>query len=53
MQARGQSFFVSLFLTRFADQILLFIVPLVVFKVSGSVTWSGIAFFCETLPRYL
>ncbi|MGI4857074.1 MAG: MFS transporter [Janthinobacterium lividum] len=53
MRARDQSFFVSLFLTRFADQIVLFIVPLVVFKVSGSVAWSGIAFFCETLPRYL
>ncbi|MBW0445148.1 MFS transporter [bacterium M00.F.Ca.ET.228.01.1.1] len=52
MQTRGR-FFVSLFLTRFADQILLFIVPLVVFKVSGSVAWSGIAFFCETFPRYV
>lgn len=53
MHVSNRIFFVSLFLTRFGDQILLFIVPLVVFKISGSVTWSGIAFFCEALPRYV
>ncbi|MBB2931323.1 MFS transporter [Paraburkholderia silvatlantica] len=44
--------YLSLLLTRLADQILLFTVPLVVFKLSGSAAWSGIAFFCEALPRY-
>jgi MFS family permease len=35
-----------------ADQILLFLVPLVIFQITGSVGWSGMAFFLETLPRY-
>ncbi|CAB3756502.1 MFS transporter [Paraburkholderia humisilvae] len=52
MQAHHRFLFISLLLTRLADQILLFIVPLVVFKVSGSAAWSGVAFFCEALPRY-
>lgn len=46
-------FFISLFLSRLADQVLLFIVPLVVFEVTGSVAWSGLAFTVETLPRFL
>src|SRR5216684_6619075 len=53
MKASNRYFFVSLFISRFADQILLFVVPLVVFRISGNVTWSGIAFFCETLPRFV
>ncbi|MBO0345356.1 MFS transporter [Roseibium limicola] len=53
MLARHKAFFVSLFLTRLADQILLFLVPLVVFQITGSVSWSGLAFFAETLPRYV
>jgi MFS family permease len=47
------AFFGSLFLSRLADQILLFLVPLVVYKTTGSVAWSGAAFFVETLPRFL
>ncbi|NVZ50553.1 MFS transporter [Pseudomonas sp. B6002] len=47
------AFFVSLFLSRLADQILLFIVPLIVFQSTGSVSWAGLAFFVESLPRYL
>ncbi|WP_455884660.1 MFS transporter [Pseudomonas spelaei] len=47
------AFFVSLFLSRLADQILLFIVPLMVFQTTGSVSWAGLAFFVESLPRYL
>lgn len=47
------AFFVSLFLSRLADQILLFIVPLVVFQTTQSVAWAGLAFFVESLPRYL
>ena len=47
------AFFVSLFLSRLADQILLFIVPLIVFQTTNSVAWAGLAFFIESLPRYL
>ncbi|NCE83352.1 MFS transporter [Pseudomonas sp. Q1] len=47
------AFFVSLFLSRLADQILLFIVPLIVFQTTQSVAWAGFAFFVESLPRYL
>ena len=47
------AFFVSLFLSRLADQILLFIVPLIVFQTTGSVAWAGLAFFVESLPRFL
>ncbi|MGB3125499.1 MAG: MFS transporter [Pseudomonas sp.] len=47
------AFFVSLFVSRLADQILLFIVPLIVFQSTQSVAWAGLAFFIESLPRYL
>ncbi|MBS7845260.1 MFS transporter [Pseudomonas fluorescens] len=47
------AFFVSLFLSRLADQILLFIVPLIVFQTTQSVSWAGLAFFVESLPRFL
>ncbi|SOE95778.1 Major Facilitator Superfamily protein [Burkholderia sp. D7] len=53
MRINYQAFFASLFLSRLADQILLFLVPLVVFQTTQKVTWSGIAFFIEALPRYL
>ncbi|MBI3503949.1 MAG: MFS transporter [Proteobacteria bacterium] len=49
----NRSFLASLFLSRLADQILLFLVPLVVYRMTGSVAWSGAAFFIETLPRYV
>ncbi|WP_321909725.1 MFS transporter [Paraburkholderia sp. J11-2] len=52
MRGHLRLLYLSLLLTRLADQILLFTVPLVVFKLSGSAAWSGIAFFCEALPRY-
>lgn len=52
MRAAQSSFFVSLFLARLADQVLLFLVPLVVFQTTHSVSMSGIAFFVETLPRF-
>ncbi len=51
--AGGLLFYASLFFSRLADQILLFLVPLVVFETTGSVAWSGIAFTLETLPRFL
>lgn len=53
MGLKHQAFFYSLFLSRLADQILLFLVPLVIFQLTGSVVWSGAAFFLETLPRFL
>ncbi|MGF7208440.1 MFS family permease [Skermanella aerolata] len=52
MELKHQAFFQSLFISRLADQILLFLVPLVIFQITGSVGWSGVAFFLETLPRY-
>ena len=52
--SRGHgAFYCSLFLSRLADQILLFLVPLVVFQITQSAAWSGVAFFAETLPRFL
>src|SRR4051794_1465194 len=53
MGLKHQAFFYSLFLSRLADQIILFLVPLVIFQLTGSVAWSGAAFFLETLPRFL
>ncbi|MFR0715849.1 MFS transporter [Enterobacterales bacterium BD_CKDN230030183-1A_HGKHYDSX7] len=47
------AFFTSLFLSRLADQILLFIVPLVVFQTTNSASLAGLAFFAESLPRFL
>lgn len=47
------AFFVSLFLSRLADQILLFIVPLLVFQTTQSASLTGLAFFAEALPRFL
>src|SRR5450830_1899942 len=47
------AFFISLFLSRLADQILLFIVPLVVFQTTNSASWAGLAFFVESLPQFL
>jgi MFS family permease len=47
------AFFVSLFLSRLADQVLLFLVPLLVFQTTNSAAWAGLAFFAESLPRFL
>ncbi|MDD0975671.1 MFS transporter [Pseudomonas fontis] len=47
------AFFISLFLSRLADQILLFIVPLLVYQVTNSASLAGLAFFVESLPRFL
>ncbi|MGJ7543099.1 MFS transporter [Variovorax sp. LT1R16] len=48
-----QAFLLSLFVSKLADQILLFLVPLVVFQVTQDVAWSGYAFAAETFPRFL
>jgi MFS family permease len=53
VRVNHQAFFCSLFVARLADQVLLFLVPLVVFQTTHQVSWSGLAFFIETLPRYL
>lgn len=53
MRSHSQTFFASLFLARLADQILLFLVPLVIYQTTRKVSWSGLAFTAETLPRYL
>jgi len=53
MRTDHLAFFSSLFLSRLADQVLLFLVPLVVFQTTQSAAWSGMAFFVETLPRFL
>jgi hypothetical protein len=51
--ARHQAFFYSLFFSRLADRILLFLAPLIIFQTIGCVSWFGIAFSLETFPRYL
>ncbi|MGQ7242482.1 MFS transporter [Salinicola sp. V024] len=53
MKSSNHHFFVSLLLSRLADQMLLFLVPLVIYQLTGSVAWSGLAFFFETLPRFV
>jgi len=53
MRSPNRRFFVSLLLSRLSDQMLLFLVPLVIYQLTGSVAWSGLAFFFETLPRFL
>lgn len=53
MRVDHLAFYVSLFLSRLAGQVLLFLVPLVVFQTTQSAAWAGIAFFAETLPRFL
>jgi MFS family permease len=47
------AFLFSLLVSKLADQILLFLVPLVVFQVTQDVAWSGYAFAAETFPRFL
>jgi MFS family permease len=46
-------FYGSLLLSRLADQVLLFLVPLVVYQQTSSVAWTGVAFFVETLTRFV
>ncbi|KWO46137.1 MFS transporter [Burkholderia sp. MSMB1459WGS] len=53
MRVEQPAFLGSLFLSRLADQMLLFLVPLVVFQVTQKATWSGLAFFVETVPRFI
>jgi MFS family permease len=52
-RARHFLFYGSLLLSRLADQVLLFLVPLVVYQQTSSASWTGIAFFVETLTRFV
>ncbi len=47
------AFLASLFLSKIADQVLLFLGPLVVFQTTSDVGWSGLAFALEAFPRFL
>lgn len=47
------AFLGSQFFSKIADQILLFIVPLVVYQTTHDVGLSGLAFALETFPRFL
>ena len=47
------AFLGSQFFSKIADQILLFIVPLVVYQTTQDIGLSGLAFALETLPRFL
>jgi MFS family permease len=44
-------FFTLRFFGELANQLLQFAVPLMIYKSTGSIAWSGIAFFVEWLPR--
>lgn len=46
-------FLVARFLSTLADQFLLFVVPLIIFKATGSAKLSGLAFAIEWLPRVI
>jgi MFS family permease len=46
-------FAVSRFCSAMADQLLLFALPLIVFQITHNITYSGLALFCEWLPRIL
>ncbi len=46
-------FYVSKFFNAIADALLLFAVPLFIYKETGSASMSGLVFFMEWLPRML
>jgi hypothetical protein len=46
-------FYGSMLLSRLADQMLLFLVPLVVYQSTQSAAWTGVAFFVETITRFV
>jgi MFS family permease len=47
------AFLASMFLSKVADQVLLFMVPLVVFQTTQSAGWAGLAFALESFPRFI
>jgi len=50
---KNMTFYSSLFFSRLADQLLLFLLPLVIYQLTGDASLSGLAFFFETLPRFI
>jgi hypothetical protein len=44
-------FFCLAFLSSLANQFLQFAIPLMIYKSTNSIAWSGIAFFIEWIPR--
>ncbi|TDR80580.1 MFS transporter [Paludibacterium purpuratum] len=53
MSPRIYGLLLSRFLSALGDQLLLFAVPLIVYRSTGSIRMSGLAFFIEWLPRVL
>jgi MFS family permease len=57
MPARRQlpfaAFWTGIFSTFIGDQVLMFAVPLLVWRLTGSVAQAGLAYFTEWLPRVL
>src|SRR4051794_9009631 len=51
--ARFQRFMAARFITTLGDNFLLFALPLIVLKITGSLRMAGLAFFIEWLPRVL
>lgn len=47
------SFLIVRFLSSVGDQLLLFAVPLLVYKATNSIAMSGLAFFIEWMPRII
>lgn len=52
-QLRIAMFLLSRAVSTLGDQLLLFAVPLIVYRVTGSMTMSGLAFLIEWLPRVI
>ncbi|ABE56746.1 major facilitator superfamily MFS_1 [Shewanella denitrificans OS217] len=46
-------FLIGRFLALTSDQLLLFAIPLIVYRNTGSITQSGLVFFLEWLPRVI
>lgn len=53
MNRKNYLFLSSRFLSALADQIILFATPLVVYKLTNSLAYSGLAFAIEWIPRIL
>ncbi|GLS06026.1 MFS transporter [Chitiniphilus shinanonensis] len=52
-RARIALFLASRAASTLGDQMLMFAVPLIVYRATGSVSMSGLAFLCEWLPRVI
>lgn len=45
--------FISRLISTIADQLLLFLIPWVIYKITGSASMSGLSFALEWFPRAL